>query len=127
MRIPILGAALALGLAATAAASDLPTFEDYLEEMNWTEVTFSGYVYYAPSGGGSNFTFLQEEGRSTYGAVIDAGREARERIESQCRTNSFSINRNQTCRIEGSGSVEIRNSMLYLSIENITRFEAPEQ
>lgn len=125
MRNKILAAGLFMSLATTAGADEPPTFEDYLDEMNWTSVSFSGFIYYDQGATGSNFGFLQEEGRAIFGAVVDAGRQHREHIETECQSNSFSVDRNRICRIEGSGSVEIRNSRLFLSIEHITSLEPP--
>lgn len=123
MRTSFLAAGLSIGLAAPGAASDLPTFAAYLEEMDRTEVSFSGFVYFDPSASTGGFGFLQEEGRGVFGAVVDAGREVRERIETECQSNSFMIDRDRICRIEGSGSVEIRESRIFMSIETVTTLE----
>ena len=50
--------------------------------------------------------------------LMDAGRDARERIETECAWNGYG-DRSDLCQVTGRGSVEIRGSSIYLSIETV--------
>ena len=84
--------------------------------MDRTEVSFSGWIKYDRSE--DNFTFYNEN-RVFFGVTVDAGRDARERIETECENSSFMASYSDLCTISGSGTVEIRGSRIYISIETV--------
>jgi hypothetical protein len=90
--------------------------KEYLSSMNRKEVKFSGRIGY--NGREHDFTFYDET-RDPFGVTVDAGRDARERIEKECVTDGFMISYSKLCLISGNGTVEIRGSRVYLSIETV--------
>jgi len=46
-------------------------------------------------------------------------------IEEQCELSSFMVSLNDMCEISGSGTVEIRGSRIYLSIDEVERLSPP--
>jgi hypothetical protein len=101
---------------AYSAQADPIPLSDYLETMDLTEVSFSGRIKYDSSE--DSFTFY-DENREPFGVTIDAGRAAREQIETKCDNPSFFVSYDDLCSISGSGTVEIRGSRIYLSIEAV--------
>ena len=89
---------------------------EYLETMDRKEVRFSGRIKYASSE--DSFTFY-DENRDPFGVTVDAGREAREKIETECHNPSFMVSYSDLCTISGSGTIEIRGSRIYISIEAV--------
>lgn len=89
---------------------------DYLETMDRTEISFSGRIKYDSSE--DSYTFYNKN-RDPFGVTVDAGRDARERIETQCDNPSFMVSYSDLCTISGSGTVEIRGSRIYISIEAV--------
>lgn len=98
--------------------ADSVPLHDYLASMDRTEVSFSGRIKY--DNRESNFTFY-DENREPFSATIDAGRDAREQIETKCNNPSFMVSYSDLCTISGSGTVEIRGSRIYISIEAVTQ------
>lgn len=82
--------------------------------MDRTEVSFSGRIRYDSSE--DSFTFY-DENRDPFGVTVDAGRDARERIETECDNPGFMISYSDLCTVSGRGTVEIRGSRIYISIE----------
>ena len=103
---------LAIAWAGASSAQDI-SLDDYLSSMDRTEVTFSGSVGYATSD--DKFTFY-DVNRDYFRVTMDAGREAREQIARECATTMWGKSSDR-CQITGRGSVEIRGSTIYLSIE----------
>ncbi len=96
-------------------AETLPLSE-YLASMDRTEVSFTGRIRYDSSEG--NFTFYNES-REPFGVSLDAGRDARERIERECDNPGFMVSYSDLCVISGNGTVEIRGSRVFISIESV--------
>lgn len=99
---------------AAPSFADPVTLGDYLASVDRTEVTYTGRIRYDRSE--RSFAFY-DENREPFGATIDAGRDARERIERDCENSGFMVNFSELCTISGSGTVEIRGSRLFISIE----------
>lgn len=101
---------------APPALAEPISLSKYLETMDRTEVYFSGRIKYDSSE--DNFTYYSES-RDPFGVTVDAGRDARERIETECDNSSFMVSYSDLCTISGSGTVEIRGSRIYISIETV--------
>lgn len=116
--------ALAIAALSTCALFGSPvladpiSIHDYLASMDRTEVSFSGRIKYDSRE--DNFTFY-DENREPFSATIDAGRNAREQIESKCDNPGFLVSYSDLCTISGSGTVEIRGSRIYISIESVNQ------
>ena len=108
---------LAIACAETASAQDT-SLGSYLMSMDRTKVTFSGRIKYNSSE--DEFTFY-DENREPFGVTIDAGRDARERIETECNNTSFLVSYDDLCSIDGNGTVEIRGSRVYISVEHVNQ------
>lgn len=96
--------------------ADPIAIHDYLASVDRTEVSFSGRIKYDSSE--DSFTFY-DENRDHFGVTVDAGRDAREQIEAECDNPSFMVSYSDLCTISGSGTVEIRGSRIYISIETV--------
>lgn len=107
----------ALAWAGTASAQEV-SLESYLTSMDRTEVTFSGRIKYNSSE--DDFTFY-DENRDPFGVTVDAGRDARERIENECNNTSFMVTYDDLCSIAGSGTIEIRGSRVFISVEQVDK------
>lgn len=103
-------------IASTPAVAEPVQLTDYLSSMDRTEVRFSGRIKYSSSD--NDFTFY-DENRDPFGVTVDAGRDARERIEKECDNPSFMVTYSDLCTISGIGTVEIRGSRVYISIEQV--------
>lgn len=101
---------------ASPVLSEPISVNDYLETMDRTEVHFSGRIKY--DGTEDSFTFYNAN-RDPFGVTVDAGRDAREQIETECDNPSFMVSYSDLCTISGSGTVEIRGSRIYISIETV--------
>lgn len=101
---------------ASPVLADPIEINDYLETMDRTEISFSGRIKYDSSE--DSYTFYNKN-RDPFGVTVDAGRDARERIETQCDNPSFMVSYSDLCTISGSGTVEIRGSRIYISIEAV--------
>lgn len=108
--------AIALLIGATPALAEPVQLGEYLDSMDRTEVTFSGRIKYDSRE--DNFTFY-DDNRDPFGVTVDAGRDARERIETECDNPSFMVSYSDLCTISGIGTVEIRGSDVYISIEQV--------
>lgn len=108
--------AIALLIGATPALAEPVQLGEYLDSMDRTEVMFSGRIKYDSRE--DNFTFY-DDNRDPFGATVDAGRDARERIETECDNPSFMVSYSDLCTISGIGTVEIRGSDVYISIEQV--------
>ena len=106
----------ALTLSSTPMFAEAIPLRDYLDAMDRTEVLFSGRIKYDARE--DRFTFY-DESRVPFGVTVDAGRDARERIEIDCKNSSFMASYSELCSISGSGTVEIRGSQIYISIETV--------
>lgn len=105
-------------LGAGAAIADPIPLPDYLASIDRTEISFSGRIRYDSSK--DSFTFY-DDNRNPFGMSLDAGRDARERIESECDNTSFMVSYSDLCTIVGSGTVEIRGSRIFISIETVNQ------
>jgi hypothetical protein len=103
-------------IASTPAVAEPVQLTDYLSSMDRTEVRFSGRIKYSSSD--DDFTFY-DENRDPFGVTVDAGRDARERIEKECDNPGFMVSYSDLCTVSGIGTVEIRGSRLYISIEQV--------
>jgi len=103
-------------IGATPALAEPVQLGEYLHSMDRTEVMFSGRIKY--NSREDDFTFY-DDNRDPFGVTIDAGRDSRERIETECDNPSFMVSYSDLCTISGSGTVEIRGSRIYISIEHI--------
>jgi hypothetical protein len=108
---------LALVWAGTATAQEV-SLGSYLASMDRTAVTFSGRIKYDSSD--DDFT-LYDESQNFFHVAIDAGRDARERIETLCNNTSFMVSYDDLCTIAGSGTIEIRGSRIFISIEQVNQ------
>jgi hypothetical protein len=108
---------LALAWAGPASAQEM-SLGGYLASMDRTAVTFSGRIKYNSTD--TDFTFY-DENREPFGVTVDAGREVREQIETECNNTSFMVSYDDLCTIDGSGTVEIRGSRVYISVEQVTQ------
>ncbi len=115
MKIMFVSALALLSTPAFAETRAIPLGE-YLGTMNRAEVLFSGRIKYDSIE--DDFTFY-DENREPFGVSIDAGRDARERIETDCENSSFMVTYSDLCAISGSGTVEIRGSRINISIETV--------
>lgn len=108
--------AVAAAMMGSAAAAETTPLGDYLNTMDRTEVSFSGRIKYNSSD--DKFTFY-DKNREPFGVTVDAGRDARERVETECNNTSFMVTYSELCSVSGSGTVEIRGSRIFISIEKI--------
>lgn len=108
--------AIALLIGATPALAEPVQLGEYLDSMDRTEVMFSGRIKYDSRE--DDFTFY-DDNRDPFGVTVDAGRDARERIETECDNPSFMVSYSDLCTISGIGTVEIRGSDVYISIEQV--------
>lgn len=108
--------AICLALCAGPVFADTTELGDYLESMDRTEVTFSGRIKYDSRE--DSFTFY-DENRDLFRVTVDAGRDVRERIEEECDAPGMFISYAELCTITGSGTVEIRGSMIHISIAQL--------
>lgn len=106
-----------IALPSSVLAEPMPLF-DYLASMDRTEVSFSGRIRYDSSD--DSFAFYNEN-RDPFGVTVDAGRDAREEIETKCDNPGFMVSYSDLCTISGSGTVEIRGSRIFISIETVNR------
>lgn len=113
----------ALSYLPSQACADPVALEEYITDLDRTEVTFEGYIRYDKSEDRYSFYNLQRE---NFPAVFDAGRSAREKVQETCEENGFLIYVENLCSITGAGSIEIRGSQVWISIEEVTSLEAPE-
>ncbi|NOR63912.1 MAG: hypothetical protein GQ535_15675 [Rhodobacteraceae bacterium] len=111
MKKTLLSAAI---LASTASLSSAQSrsLPEYLADLNLTSVSFSGHIKYDKSSlSDVDYVCYDSEG-NPFPVSLDAGRQARMDIEEQCE-------------ISGSGTVEIRGSRIYLSIDEVERLSSP--
>ncbi len=93
---------------------------DFLSSVDKTEVLFEGRIKYDKSAlNDIDFTYYNEQGEP-FPVTIDAGRKVRERIQAECENSSFMASLKDLCKIKGSGTVEIRGSRIYLSVDAMT-------
>jgi len=121
VRSAFLAVALVASSGSVATAQEV-SLEDYLASMDRTEVSFRGSISY------DNFKddFLLKDTDGEYFFLsMDAGRDLREQIETECGYDGFMSNRNW-CEISGSGTVEIRGSDIYISIEAVDQLGQQE-
>ncbi|MFU8778469.1 hypothetical protein [Roseovarius autotrophicus] len=109
----VLLSAICIAFASPASADEF-SLEEYLASMDRTAVQFSGRIKYDSSD--DSFTFYNAD-RDPFGVTVDAGRDVRERIEQECDNPSFMVSYSDLCTIVGRGTVEIRGSRVYISID----------
>lgn len=107
-------------IGSTPVSAEPSLLSDFLAAMDRTAVRFSGGIKYDSSEEG--FTFY-DENREPFGVTIDTGRDTRERIEAECEVASFMFSYSDLCTITGSGTVEIRGSRVFLSIEHVDQLD----
>lgn len=105
----------------TAVCAEPLPLNDYLTSMDRTEVSFTGLISYDR---GNDAFYFYDDAKNQFSVTVDAGRDARETIESDCSV-SFSYSWSDLCLIDGRGTVEIRGSRILLSLETIANLEAP--
>lgn len=111
--VPLVLASL---IVSTSAAANPIQLSEYLASMDKAEVRFSGRIRY--NSREDDFTFY-DNNRDPFGVTMDAGRDARERIEEMCDNPSFVVTYSELCTISGVGTIEIRGSQVYISIEHV--------
>lgn len=89
---------------------------DYLNTLDRTEISFSGRIKFDSSD--DSFTYYDDD-HQAFGVTMDAGRNVREQIETKCDNPSFMVSYSDLCTIPGSGTVEIRGSRIFISIETV--------
>lgn len=111
-----LAGVIAAGLMALPvhAQTDTVPLANYLASVDRTAVSFSGRIRYNTTE--RDFTFY-DENRDSFGVTMDAGRDIRERVETECGSSSFMVIYEDLCPISGSGTIEIRGSRIFISIE----------
>ncbi len=125
MRSAIVGVFVASNLFVGSAQAEGIGLGEYLETMDQTEVTFQGYINYDKSSlNDADFTYYNTDGKP-FAVTMDAGRKTRERVENECSNASFMISLKELCEISGLGTVEIRGSRIYLSIDELTDLNLP--
>jgi hypothetical protein len=92
------------------------TLDEHLATIAETEVTFSGDIMYDHRA--EKFSVKMTDG-SWISAIIDAGRDARSKIEQNCTSANFFTSDAKICSISGAGHVDARGSELWLSIVRI--------
>lgn len=103
-----------------ALSNEAIKFDEYLKKVDHTNVTFEGTIQYrVPE---RDFIFHDND-KTPFNATLDAGREAREKIEEECKVDSFAFGDTNRCAIAGRGSVEINGQFIYLSIEELFSIE----
>lgn len=112
-----------LFLATPAHAADRMPLNDYLQSMDHTQVSFSGYFRSDPDYN-SSFYFYNEEGDS-FRAIMDAGRETRELVQETCSHRGGYFSLKDLCQITGNGSIEVDGSDLILSIDEVLSHTPP--
>ncbi len=101
----------------TSYAQNVQSLAEYLSSVNKGYVSFDGEISYDRQE--DKLTVKLDEG--WFGAVMDAGREMREKVQKSCASeSSFDM---KWCKISGQGTVEIRGSNIWISIEKILKIE----
>lgn len=102
------------------AYAQVPTLQEYLSQMDRTEVTFSGQIQYRDDRG--DFFYTDPAG-DWFGVIIDAGRDVRERLENECLASDNLFDPPPPCNIVALGTVEIRGDSIVLSLSELTSLE----
>ena len=110
---------LAFSFLASGVLAEPIALDDYLKSMDRTAVSFSGLISY--DRGNDAFNFF-DNARNRFSVTVDAGRDARERIGSDCGV-TLSYSWSDLCKITGTGTVEIRGSSILISLEIVTSLE----
>jgi hypothetical protein len=105
-----------IALSASPILAEPVLLADFLSSIDRTEVRFSGAIRFNRRE--SDFTFYDED-RNSFGALIDAGRDMRERVEQECEVSSMMVSYAELCSVSGKGTVEVRGSRIFVSIEQI--------
>lgn len=115
----------AFGFLVAPAHAETVGLGDYLDTMNKTEVSFQGHIKYDKSGlNDVDFTYYDAAGKP-FPVTMDTGRKAREEVQEICQNSSFMISLKDLCTISGLGTVEIRGSSIFLSIDEVIELKAP--
>ena len=107
---------VAVLMAFTHVNAEPVQLSDYLTSMDRTEVRFSGRIKYNSSE--SEFTFY-DENREPFGVTVDAGGDTLEQVENECNNPSFIVSYGDLCAVSGVGTVEVRGSSVFISLENV--------
>ena len=121
VRSAFLAMALVASSGSVATAQEV-SLEDYLASMDRTEVSFSGLIKYD---GVDEFRFYDKD-RNSFNVSLDAGRDAREQIEAECESSGFMVSYSDFCTVSGSGTIEIRGSYIFISIETVDQLGQQE-
>lgn len=95
-------------------AQELQTVEEYLDSVNYGKILFEGEVAYDK--GDDQLRLYLTSGY--FRAVSDAGRDVREQIQEKCVVYGM-FARDNLCQIQGEGTVEIRGSDIWISIDKV--------
>lgn len=110
--------ALILIAGATAtSAQEVQTIEQYLDSLNYGKVSFEGRVQYDRREDSLRLSLPS----GWFRAVSDAGREVREQLQEQCETTGLFDD--AWCQIQGEGTIEIRGSDIWISIDKVNYLE----
>lgn len=100
-----------------ASAQEVQKISEYLSKLNYAYVSFEGEINYDER---EDAFRLSIEGE-WFGAVLDAGRETRERVQKSCAgKGAFDM---KWCVIAGEGTVEVRGADIWVSVEKISKLE----
>ena len=87
--------------ASTSLAAEL-TLEQHLSAIEQQQFQLEGFLSFSPP---RNFELTTKNG--TFNVVLDAGRDLREDVQTNCK---------EPCDFMGSGSLELRESQVWLSL-----------
>ena len=121
-RIVTLTAAILMGLAGAAQSDEPMTLEAFTKSVDRTPVKVTGHIGYNDG----DFNFYDKNGDG-FGVSLDAGRDAREAIEEQCKSGMILIRKSDLCAIEAVGTVEIRGARVFISIDKVQSLTPPQK
>lgn len=110
-------AVVLMAVATVSNAQELQTIEEYLDSLNYGRVSFEGRVQYDKIEDSLRLNLPS----GWFRAVSDAGREVREQLQEKCVTAGMFDD--AWCQIQGEGTVEIRGSDVWISIDKVNYLE----
>lgn len=103
---------MAAGLASANEEQHIP-LQQYLDSMNYQKVTVEGGLFVRG--------FEKEVNASindgVFPVALDTGRQMRERVEKECSVSGFG---DEFCDFSGKGTIELRGSRIWISLEEVT-------
>ncbi len=92
--------AMFAAMGASQTLADPVLLSSYLSSVDRSEVTFTGRIRYNINE--REFTFYNED-REPFGVTMDAGRDVRERVETECGSSSFMVTFSELCTRAAAG------------------------